>query len=33
VELENEASEGVQESTHVEPVDVRGSTLGDDTPP
>jgi len=32
VELEGKVTEGVQESTHVEPVDdAQGSTLGDDT--
>jgi len=33
VELESKVTEGVQESTHVEPVnDAQVSTLGDDTP-
>ena len=33
VELESKVTEGVQESTHVEPVnDTQGSTSGDDTP-
>jgi len=33
VELENKVTEGVQESTHVEPINnAQGSTWGDDTP-